>query len=230
MATTDKKQATRTTIDELNEKLSSAEQSVEKNKKKILYAVIAAVAVVAIGFWAYYGFYQNKVSETKELVGKADAAKMEGQDSMALKLYKQAAEGYGKFANRANLEAAIILFNQGKAADALTYLEAYSSEESLIGYMAQTLKGDCNVNLKKYDDAVACYEKAVKVADGNKMLVPFAMYKKAIVLAAQNKHAEAAKVFEEISNQYPAFAPHGQGGLDIQKLMEQEKFRAAGDK
>ena len=220
MATTDKKQATRTTIDELNEKLSSAEQSVEKNKKKILYAVIAAVAVVAIGFWAYYGFYQNKVSETKELVGKADAAKMEGQDSMALKLYKQAAEGYGKF----------ILFNQGKAADALTYLEAYSSEESLIGSMAQTLKGDCNVNLKKYDDAVACYEKAVKVADGNKMLVPFAMYKKAIVLAAQNKHAEAAKVFEEISNQYPAFAPHGQGGLDIQKLMEQEKFRAAGDK
>ena len=227
MATTDKKQATRTTIDELNEKLSSAEQSVEKNKKKILYAVIAAVA---IGFWAYYGFYQNKVSETKELVGKADAAKMEGQDSMALKLYKQAAEGYGKFANRANLEAAIILFNQGKAADALTHLEAYSSEESLIGSMAQTLKGDCNVNLKKYDDAVACYEKAVKVADGNKMLVPFAMYKKAIVLAAQNKHAEAAKVFEEISNQYPAFAPHGQGGLDIQKLMEQEKFRAAGDK
>ena len=221
MATTDKKQATRTTIDELNEKLSSAEQSVEKNKKKILYAVIAAVAVVAIGFWAYYGFYQNKVSETKELVGKADAAKMEGQDSMALKLYKQAADGYGKFANRANLEAAIILFNQGKAADALTYLEAYSSEESLIGSMAQTLKGDCNVNLKKYDDAVAY---------GNKMLVPFAMYKKAIVLAAQNKHAEAAKVFEEISNQYPAFAPHGQGGLDIQKLMEQEKFRAAGDK
>ena len=109
MATTDKKQATRTTIDELNEKLSSAEQSVEKNKKKILYAVIAAVAVVAIGFWAYYGFYQNKVSETKELVGKADAAKMEGQDSMALKLYKQAAEGYGKFANRANLEAAITI-------------------------------------------------------------------------------------------------------------------------
>ena len=86
------------------------------------------------------------------------------------------------------------------------------------------------MNLKKYDDAVACYEKAVKVADGNKMLVPFAMYKKAIVLAAQNKHAEAAKVFEEISNQYPAFAPHGQGGLDIQKLMEQEKFRAAGNK
>ena len=31
MATTDKKQATRTTIDELTEKLSSAEQSVEKN-------------------------------------------------------------------------------------------------------------------------------------------------------------------------------------------------------
>ena len=229
MATTDKKQATRTTIDELNERLSSAEQSVEKNKKKILYVVIAAVAVVAVGFWAYYGFYQNKVSETKEF-GKVDAAKMEGQDSLALKLYKQAADGYGKFANRANLEAAIILFNQGKTADALTYLEAYSSEESLIGSMAQTLKGDCNVNLKKYDDAVACYDKAVKVADGNKMLVPFAMYKKAIVLAAQNKHAEAAKVFEEINNEYPAFAPHGQGGLDIEKLMEQEKFRAAGNK
>lgn len=230
MATTDKKQATRTTIDELNEKLSSAEQSVEKNKKKILYVVIAVVALVALGFWGYYGFYQNKVNDTKELVGKADSAKMEGNDSLALKLYKQAAEGNGKFANRANLEAAIILYNQGKTNDALAYLDAYDAEESLIGSMAQTLKGDCNVNLKKYDEAVSCYEKAVKVADGNKMLVPFAMYKKAIVLAAQNKHGEAAAIFEEINEKYPAFAPHGQGGLDMQKLMEQEKFRASGDK
>lgn len=226
MATSDKKQATRTTIDELNEKLSSAEQSVEKNKKMILYVAIALVAVVGLGFWGYYGWYQKGVSDTMELIGKADAAKMQGLDSVAVKYYQQAADGTGKFANRAKLETAIILFNQNKPADALKYLEDYDAEESLIGSMAQVLKGDCNVNLKKYDEAVSCYDKAVKVADDNKQLVPYAMYKKAVVLTAQNKHAEAAAIYEEIDTKYPGFAPHGQGGLDIQKLMEQEKFRA----
>lgn len=226
MATSDKRQSTRTSIDELNDRLSLAEQNVERNKKKILYVAIALVAIVGLGFGAYYGVFQKGVNETKEVIGKADIAKMQGQDSVALKLYKEAADGSGKFANRANLEAAIILFNQGKTDDALKYLEAYDAEESLIGSMAQVLKGDCNVNLKKYDEAVACYDKAVKVADGNKQLEPYAMYKKAVVLSAQNKHADAAAIYEEINTKYPGFAPHGQGGLDIQKLMEQEKFRA----
>ncbi len=225
MATTDKKQATRTTIDELNEKLSSAEQSVEQNKKKIIYVVIALVVIVAIGFFGYK-WYQGKVSDTKEVIGQADSAKMEGNDSLAVKLYKQAAEGSGKYANRANLEAALILYNQGKNEDALKHLAAYDSEESMIGSLAQVLKGDCNVNLKKYDDAISCSDKAVSVADGNQQLVPYAMYKKSVVLAAQNKHAEAAKVLEEIDNKYPMFDQGRQGGLNIKKLLEQEKFRA----
>lgn len=225
MATTDKKQATRTTIDELNEKLSSAEQSVEQNKKKIIYVVIALVVIVAIGFFGYK-WYQSKVSDTKEVIGQADSAKMEGNDSLAVKLYKQAAEGSGKYANRANLEAALILYNQGKNEDALKHLSAYDSEESMIGSLAQVLKGDCNVNLKKYDDAISCYDKAMSVADGNQQLVPYAMYKKSVVLAAQNKHAEAAKVLEEIDNKYPMFDQGRQGGLNIKKLLEQEKFRA----
>lgn len=225
MATTDKKQATRTTIDELNEKLSSAEQSVEQNKKKIIYVVIALVVIVAIGFFGYK-WYQGKVNDTKEVIGQADSAKMEGNDSLAVKLYKQAAEGSGKYANRANLEAALILYNQGKNEDALKHLSAYDSEESMIGSLAQVLKGDCNVNLKKYDDAISCYDKAVSVADGNQQLVPYAMYKKSVVLAAQNKHAEAAKVLEEIDNKYPMFDQGRQGGLNIKKLLEQEKFRA----
>ena len=227
MATSDKKQATRTTIDELNDKLSSAEQSVEKNKKVILYIAVAVVAVVALGIWGYHGWYQKKVNETMEILGQGDAAKMEGNDSLSLKYYKQAAEGSGKYANRATLEAALVLYNQGKTAEALKYVKDYSAEDALIGSLAKTLEGDCNVNLKKYDEAISCYEKAVKVADGNEQLIPYALYKKAVVLSAQNKHDEAAKVYEEINNKYPMFDQGVQGGLNIKKLMEQEKFRAA---
>lgn len=225
MATSNKKTPTRTTIDELNEKLSSAEQHVESNKKIITYTIVAILVVIGLGAGWYYGIHQKNIKESITAVGSADVAAMSGDDSLALNLYKKAAADYsGKYANRANLEASILLYKQGKWADALKSLEAYSTEESLVGALAQTLKGDCNVNLKKYDDAISCYEKAVGTADGNKYIAPYAMYKKAVVLTAQNKHKEAADIYKEIKDKFPAFA--NQAGMNISKLYEQEAFRA----
>lgn len=225
MAKQENKQTARTTIDELNEKLSSAEQRVEGNKKMIVWAVAGLLAVIGIGMWFYYGVYQKNIAESKEAVCTADASLMEGNDSIAVKQYLEAGAAHSnKYANRANLEAAMLLYGQGKYEDALKSLEQYDAEESLIGSLAMALKGDCNVNLKKYDDAVKCYDDAVKVADGNEMLIPYALNKKATVLSAQNKHKEAAGVYNEIKTKYPEFT--GKNRLDIEMLLERENFRA----
>lgn len=223
MAKQDKKQAPRTTIDELNEKLSNAEQRVEGNKKIITWAVIGILALAGIGLWAYYGVYQKNIEESKEAIGLADMQLMAGNDSLALKQY-QAVEHGNKFANRAKLEEAIILYRQGKNAEALAALDEYSDEESLIGTLAMTMKGDCNVNLKKFDEAIACYDKAISVADGNELLIPYAMTKKATVLSSQNKHKEAAAIYEEIKTKYPEFTSSNR--IDINMLLDRENFRA----
>ena len=87
------------------------------------------------------------------------------------------------------------------------------------------IQGDCNVNLKKYDEAVKCYDEAVEIADGNKMLIPYALMKKATVLSAQNKHKEAAAIYEEIKYKYPEF--NASNRIDINTLLERENFRAS---
>lgn len=226
MAKEGKKTATRTTIDELNEKLSGAEQRVETNKKKIIWVIVGLIAVIAAGLWAYYGVYQKGNEESMEAIGNADIAMMNGEDSLALKLYQNVAANHsGKFANRANLEAAVILYGKGKYAEALKSLEEYSAEESLIGALAMSMKGDCNVNLKKYDEAIKCYDEAIKAADGNKLLIPYALCKKATVLSAQNKHKEAADIYKEIKDKYVDFTSSNR--IDINMLLERENFRAA---
>ena len=150
MAKNDKKQATRTTIDELNEKLSAAERRVEGNKKMILWAIIGILVVIGIGLWYYYGVHQANINESKEAVGKADIAMMAGNDSLALKQYQAAAAQHSnKYANRANLEAAAILYQQGKFAEAVKCLDQYDAEESFVGSRAKAMQGDCNVKLKK---------------------------------------------------------------------------------
>lgn len=224
MAEKQKQQATRTTIDELNETLSGVERRVEGNKKMIVWVVVAILVVFGIAGGFFYGSKMSK-EDAKEAIGVADIARMNGQDSVAVAEYLKVSEEYGNtVGNRATLEAAVILYQQGKYAEAAKSLEDYSAEENLVGAMAKSLLGDCNVNLKKYDEALKNYDAAISVADGNKMLVPYCMMKKATVLSSQKKHSEAAAIYDEINKKYPQFA--GMNQIDVERLIERENFRA----
>ena len=228
MATKDKKEATRTTIEQLNEKLSSAEQNVEHNKKLITYSVVVIVILAALGLGGYY-YFQSADNDALEAVGKADIEAMNGNDSIALKLYEKAAkDNSGKYANRAELGAALILMKDNKATEALKHLENYDTKDAVVGALAQVLKGDCYVDLKKYDDAINAYNDAISTAEGNKFITPFAMYKKSVVLSAQKKNSEAADVLKAIKDKYPEFT--SSSSLNISELYEKAAFEANGKK
>ena len=49
MAKETKKEATRTSIDELNESLSTLEQRVEQNERKIVWYVVGLLVVIGLG-------------------------------------------------------------------------------------------------------------------------------------------------------------------------------------
>ena len=87
-----------------------------------------------------------------------------GNDSVALAKYQQVAADHGYDAgNLANLNAAIILYKEGKYEEAISYLKNYSASESVIGASAKSLEGDCYVNLKQYPQAIDCFKQAVKI-------------------------------------------------------------------
>lgn len=179
-----------------------------KIRKWLMWCTIV-VAVIVIAVIVYVMFVrQPAIQKGNDAIGEADRiALFESNDSIALAAYQDVADNYGYEAgNRAKLQSAIILYRQGKYEEALKYLNSYKAKDSVIGATALALKGDCQVNLDRYDDALKSYNKAISRADNNPRLVPFLLGKKAVVLMEQKKYGDAAKVYGEIESKYPEFA------------------------
>ena len=225
MAKENKKNATRTSIDELNESLSSFEQRVEQNKKKVVWYIGGLIAIIAIGLGYYYGIYRSGIDGASEMIGKADISLAQGNDSLALAQYQAVAAEYSNsVANRANLNAAILLYQEGKYQEALNSLNEYSLDDELIGAAAESLKGDCLVNLKKYDEAIASYDNAISVSADNALYTPLFMMKKATVLSAQTKDADAAAIYQKIKESYPKYLMAYR--VTIDKYLDRATFLA----
>ena len=216
---------TRTSIDELNESLSGIEKKVEDNKKMIVWAVAAIVAVAAIIFGYIYLIQNPNLEKAKEEIAQADIELTLGQDSIAAAKYMEVADNYSNdAANRAGLNAAIILFQQGKYEDAANYVKKYDAEGTLVGPASQALLGDCYVNLQKYDEAVSAFNKAISLSNENELYTPLFILKKATVLREQGKYAEEVKALQTIMDKYPNFTMSYQ--VDVEKYLERAKAQA----
>ena len=208
-------QGARTTLEEVNESLTTAAQRIEDNKKYINWALIAiaVIALLAIGY--IYGIHNPNLEKAKEQIGTADLELMQGNEDQALKDYEKVAAEYGnKTAERAHLNAAILLYQKGEYEKAAKHLEDFSPNGNLIGPASQSLLGDCYVNLKKLDKAIAAYDKAISLSGDNEAYTPAFMMKKATILHEQKKYAEEAAIYQTIK------AYTAQNGLNVDKYLE----------
>lgn len=222
MANTPKQEETRTSIDEVNDTLTGLGEKVQKNPKTIMYSCVA-VAVVVIAILVYvYAIRQPGIQAGNEALGQADIELLMGNDSIALAKYEQVADNHGyKAGELASLNAAILLYRDGKYEAALSRLKDYSASESIIGAAAKSLEGDCYVNLKNYPEALACFKKAVKISDNNPSYTPAFLMKEATVLSAMGNHKEEAEVYETIVKDYPKYGPSM--GIDVDRYLERAK-------
>lgn len=218
-------QETRTTIDELNDSLTSVTEKVQANKKYIVWATVAVIALVCAALLYVWAFRQPAIQKGNDAIGQADLQLAAGNDSIALVQYQAVANDDSYDAgNRAALQAAILLYKDGKFQEALNYLDKFDAKESIIGAGAYSLEGDCYVNLNKLDDALKCFGKAVDASDENPVYTPFFMLKEARVYRAKGDFAKEAGVYEQIKNEYPQYA--GNYGLDIDRYIERAKAQA----
>lgn len=194
----------------------------KSNSKKII-AVSVFVLVCIVGILVWFFVAKNGSAKADEAIARADAA-ASANDSTALVLYKDAAQHGYKSGNRARLEVAMRLYQEGKYEEALSYLKDASVDDKIVAAGALTLEGDCYVNLKKYDEAISAYGKAVSKADKNPAIVPVILIKEANVYRAQNNYAKEAEVLKNIIDNYPQFAASNQA--DVRKLYERAKASA----
>ena len=215
-----------TSIDNLNDTLTNVSRKVEDNRKIIYTAALAVVVVVAIILIYLYLVRQPGIQKSNDAVGQADVQLALGNDSVALSRYMMVADDHSyDAANRAALQAAILLYKDGKYEDALKYVEKYDPTESIVGAAAYSLEGDCYVNLDKLSDAVGAYKKAISQSDDNKAYTPFFMLKLARVYRAQNDYAAEAKIYEDITKNYPQYG--AMNNINIEKYLERAKIDAA---
>ena len=212
-------QGARTTLEEVNESLSSAAQRIEDNKKYINWALIAIAAIVLLAIAYIYGIRNPNLQDAKNQIGEADIELMNNNVDEALKDYeKVAAEFSNKPAERAHLNAAILLYQKGEYEKAAKHLEDYDPAGNLIGPASQSLLGDCYVNLKKLDKALAAYEKAISLSGDNEAYTPAFMIKKATILHEQKKYAEEADIYQTIKDKYLMYTQ--MSGFNVDKYLE----------
>ena len=211
-------QSARTTLEEVNESLTSAAQRIEDNKKYINWALIA-IALIALLAGGYFYLHNQSVEKAKEKIGEADITLLQGNQDEALKAYEKVADEFSNTTGeRAHLNAAILLYQKGEYEKAVKHLEDFSGGGNLVGPASKSLLGDCYVNLKKLDKALAAYDEAIKLAKGNESYAPAFMIKKATVLHSQKKYAEEAAIYQEIKDKYLAYTqPYW---FDVDKYLE----------
>lgn len=226
MAKNKKNVETRTSIDDLNEKLTSVEQHVENNKKTILWLMLFIIIVAAVTLVFYYFIYQPGQKKAADAISKADIEMVVGNDSIALAQYMDIANNQsGAPASRAALESAIALYQQGKYEDALNYAKKADFDDDVVNAAAKSLAADCYVNLQQYDKAVSQYDKAISASDDNPLYTPVFMLKKANVLTEQGNYKAALETYEAIKAKYPKFEMFYNVNLD--QYIARAKARVA---
>lgn len=218
---------TRTAVDNINDTLSSLEQKVQNNSRPVLWALVIVIAIVSLVLVYFYGIRQPGITKANDAIGQADIQLTLGNDSVALAQYQTVADEYGYDAgNRAKLNAAILLYKQGKYQDAINYLDKYKGGDNIIAAAAKSLEGDCYVNLKNYDQALKYFAEAVKISNDNPAFTPTFLMKEAVVYRELKDYSKEAATYQTILDEYPQY---GQSmNIDIEKYLERAKLQAEG--
>lgn len=200
------------------ESSSNTEAFFIKFKKQILIAVVAVIVVIA-GLLLYKAYVQTPRED------KASTALAKGQQYFNQEQFDKALNGdgagYAGFvkiasdysgtdaANLADLYAGLCYANLGKWAEAVTYLEQFSSKgDAMISPSAMAALGNAYANTGNVDKAISTLKKAADMADSkaedgtNNSLAPTFLVQAAQLLESQKKNDEALKIYQDVKKKY----------------------------
>ncbi len=160
----------------LDAELRKSEAFIEKNLKKILI-VLAAVIVVAIGFFLWRNSVEETEAEAQVAISKSEQLFMQQQyetalngDGIATKGFLNVIDEYSgtKTANLAALYAGLCYYNLGKYDDAISYLDKFDTQnDQSVSPAAVAALGNCYAQKGDVEKGVSTLLKASKMTKGN---------------------------------------------------------------
>ena len=202
----------------LDETASKTEDWIAKNQKIIL-SVVAAIAVIALGYLLYNRFIvEPKEEKALSEMFQAQDYFQKAVDSQTKpdSLYQLALKGgegklgfigvadeYSgtKAGNLANYYAGMSYLHLGDFKKAITYLESFKSDDAILKPLALGAIGDALSETNKVEDAISYYKKAAE-ANENEFTTPKFLFKAAQLALNNSKKEEANKLFTQIKEKY----------------------------
>ena len=118
---------------------------------------------------------------------------------------------------------AIGYYQKGEYQKCIDFIDDYAKTGAILDAGVQSKKADCYVNLKKYDEALSCYDDAISIANDNPGLIPFLLAKKARVCHELKDYAKELELYETIKKEYPEIMKKKEYQNDS-KLFDVEKY------
>jgi tetratricopeptide (TPR) repeat protein len=189
--------------------LTTTEQFLEENYKKLLVVLGAAVVLVGI-FWLGRLWLNKKNDEAQSQMYQAQ--RWLEKDSLKLALngdgnylgFLDIQKNYRltRAANLAKYCAGVCYLHLGEYQNAIESLDSYSIKDKVIGSVAKGAIGDAYVELGDLDKGFAKYIEAADLAN-NSFNTPLFLMKAAQINELQKKFPEALKIYERIKSEYP---------------------------
>ncbi len=190
--------------------LSKTEQFIEDNQK-ILTGIVAVIVIAVLGYFSYQKFYLNpKEEEAQSQMFMAE--KYFEQDSLKLALngdgqypgFLQIADDYSmtKAGNLADYYTGAIYLKQGKYEQAISYLEDFDGDETIVQPWATGKIGDAYMELGQMEKAVDYYLRAAKDQKNN-FTSPHFLMKAGMTYEVMDKPQKAHEMYKKIKSEYP---------------------------
>ncbi len=206
---------------ETNEAVEKAKDFWAKFSKPIIY--VGSAIILILGGWYGYKKFVKEPNETKaaELIFPAETIfdKMAQQgafnkDSINLVLnggngisngVLKIISNYGGTAagNRAHFIAGACYLHNGDFNNAIKHLKDFTTSATQVQTAAYSMLGDANAELKKNDEALDYYKKAVSVNSKDEFMTAEALYKAALFAESIGKSNDAVDFFKRIKADYP---------------------------
>lgn len=197
--------------------LNTQEEFFLKYRKQILIAV-AAIVIAVCGYVTYTSFFagpreekaSTALAKAQEAFGQGDYQKALNGDK-AQEGFLAVADNYSgtDAANLAELYAGLCYANLGKWAEAVKYLDDFSSQgDAMISPAAKAALGNALAHTGDIDGAISSLKKAAAMADAeseegvNNSLSPTFLVQAARLLESQGKKDEALVIYKDVKEKY----------------------------
>ena len=207
---------------QIEQSLSSTEQFIEKNQKKLTTIVSSIVAVIAlvIGYQKLYIAPMEENAQTDMFMAQLYFEK----DSFNLALngdgqylgFLDIIDEYSltKSGDLALYYTGLCYLNTGDFESAIDYLKNFSSDDAILSALALGCIGDAYMELEKTDKALKYYKEAANHNE-NKFTTPRYLFKRAVILEANGDLENALDLYKEIEESYPL----SKVGQEIEKYV-----------